>query len=297
MAEIQLTESETEVLHYLTIEFLTVKQIATRRKTGVKAVYEIVRGLKSKGVLTAKKYRYSSIGNIGGGYSEGVGLLRRGDENDKLRLHSEQFILTPISKDKNFPPPGTHLIVKGNRVHFYKDYIELFGSKTLSFWGSDPGEIINDSWDYWLSVFSIIENNYGCVLLKDRKTNIRRVKSHLSKTDSSEAKTLSVKGDKLRVFGDKDGKLSYLIDNSFNLNEFEAVHPLNFSEDMTRAEKHFNDWKNNDPITLTQLSALHKSLIQEVRVIAGEIRVLVDLIPRPPEVSEAPDDKLYNYFG
>jgi DNA-binding CsgD family transcriptional regulator len=48
---LQLTKTEQEILHLITDEFLTLKQIAYRRQTSLQAVYKIIKKLKEKGVL------------------------------------------------------------------------------------------------------------------------------------------------------------------------------------------------------------------------------------------------------
>lgn len=49
--EVDISPSQKEVLILLTKEFLTIKQIALRRKTSIQAIYKIIGKLKQKGIL------------------------------------------------------------------------------------------------------------------------------------------------------------------------------------------------------------------------------------------------------
>ena len=80
MGNIKLTPTEEEVLNMLTGEFLTVKQIALRRKCSRQAVHKILKKLKGKGAY-----------NIG---------LQKVDKangtiqpSNQIRLHAQQFII------------------------------------------------------------------------------------------------------------------------------------------------------------------------------------------------------------
>jgi DNA-binding CsgD family transcriptional regulator len=52
--DFSLTNIEKEVLHLISEEFLTIKQIAQRRDCSIQAVYKIMRRLKKKGYMEKK---------------------------------------------------------------------------------------------------------------------------------------------------------------------------------------------------------------------------------------------------
>ncbi len=60
MDKSELTKTEREVLNLLTEEFLTINQIAIRRKTSDKAVYKIGANIRRKG-YTVPKYKQCHI--------------------------------------------------------------------------------------------------------------------------------------------------------------------------------------------------------------------------------------------
>lgn len=63
-----LTKNQKEVYEYLTRDFLTIKQIAERRQTSLKAVYNIVNKLISFNIIDKNFKKINNVQNVGVGF-------------------------------------------------------------------------------------------------------------------------------------------------------------------------------------------------------------------------------------
>jgi len=75
--KIGLTTAQKEILHLLTDEFLTIKQIAQRRNVSLQAIYKIVAKLKKKGAFD-------------GGLNK-VRKVQSTHNKSDVRLHGQEF--------------------------------------------------------------------------------------------------------------------------------------------------------------------------------------------------------------
>jgi len=278
-----LSKNQKVILDMLTKDFLSVKDISTRRGITKRAVYKTITKLKEKGALISLQYNHFSRGSQLGGV---LPLPPTSNKAGNFRYHSQQFKIDYLGlQPGKFPGVGSHIFIDGNRVIFYEKYLEIFADKELSLWGASPSEALRENVLYFSRIFHILQAKYGVYIIKEGKPNIRMTKGHLAKIDSPEADFIDSSNSRLRVFSDVDGKLSYLVDNSHGCIEFEATHPTNHTEDMVRAEKHFNDWKNNNPPTLSEIMVIIKSLSENMKAITDTWR------------PDDKDSKLDNYFG
>lgn len=101
-----------------------------------------------------------------------------------------------------------------------------------------------------LTINFSIRNKYKLVLLKQEYADI----------ENELAKDYNSQKEKLAIYGD-DGKRWLLIDNSFNLNELETVHPTNAADDMDNCIKpFFDDLRKSGPLTISEILNVNKEL-------------------------------------
>lgn len=231
----KLTNCETEILHLLTEEFLTQKQIAQRRNCTRQAVNKIVRSLKKKGAYNLGLQKVDKTK----GTSQPI---------NQIRIHAQQFIIKIIWKDykyKNLLKKTSQLDIDGNTVNLWPNSVEIYSNQ--SFFGEDLTQAMAKSCKYWDRIIARLEHDTNCILKKPRCQNIRLARIHIAETDNEVAKDIENKGDRFfKIYGNDDGKLWFLIDNSFNLHEAEAVHSKRGVEDMRKVTNVFNDIRDKD---------------------------------------------------
>ena len=239
----KLTEREAEVLHLLTREFETPKQVAIRLKITDKRVYQIIKSLKKKGLITS---HYKAIEKLGGLYSRGGGI-------HSIRLHAQQFHITPVFRGEKYKDYVNKLVtIDGNSVMVYRNSIEVY-SNTF-FFGRDVDDVTAESMRYWTRFFRRLENDFDCIILKPRVNNIKLVKQGEYAEINNELATEARKeADKIRLYTDDDHKLWFVCDNSFNMDEAETVHPATSKRDMGDVVKPFMNTLRNNPHVLEDL--------------------------------------------
>jgi len=228
----KLTKAETEVLNLLTEDFLTVKQIAYRRKTSDKAVYKILRSLKKKG---AYDVGLKKVEKIDGTFQPYI---------NQIRLHGEQYIIKPIYQSIQYKKAiGKSIIIDGNTVRVHTESVVIYSNS--SFFGNNTTEATRKSVRYWNKFISRLEHELKAILIKPRSQNISRVKAEYAQIKNGLAKKCHREAEKIKIGADEDGKLWFEIDNSFNLHEAETKHPRTSEKDMqTTIEPFFNDLRD-----------------------------------------------------
>lgn len=261
-----LTKTEKEVLYLLTQEFLSVKKIAIRRGVSARSVRYIIRALKEKGAIDAR-------GNILPFFRctpEGSGRF------NQIRLHGQEFNIKLIYKDKRYKElqeKANILTIDGNTIRLYRDSIEVYGTK--SFYGDTAHAVTAKAFMYWNRFFSRLEEELKIIIVKHRYQNIRLVQAHYAEINNELAKDMEYKADRIRIYTKEDGKLWFLIDNSFNLHEAEAVHPSTSLQDIEAVTEHFNDIRENRPPTLTQIMQILKESQEINKDTAAGVNTLV----------------------
>jgi DNA-binding CsgD family transcriptional regulator len=253
------TKRETEVLHLLTKEFETPKQVAIRLQISDKRVYQIIKNLKKKGLITG---HFQAIEKVGGSIQGGI--------NKKLRLHGQQFHIQLIYRGDRFKDKVSKLItVDGNSIMVYRDSIEVY-SNTF-FFGSDVDKVTADSLRYWTKLFVRLESELDCIILKPRVDNIKLVKQgEYAEVNNELAIECKKQAEKIRVYSDDDGKLWFQVDNSFNMDEAETVHPVTSKRDMGDIIKPFMNTLRNNPNVLEDLFKAIR-LMQETQGVQAQL--------------------------
>ena len=239
-----LTNAEQEVLSYLSDDFLTIKKIAIRRRCGVRAVQKIVKKLKDKGILNSAFQK--------------VRKNRPTCEpicNHSIRLHSQEFNIKILYKDQRYKKlleKANTINIDGNTIRLYRNSIEIYSGQ--SFYADTAQKATVKSFKYWNRLFAKLENDLKLILIKPRSQNIKLVNQHYSEINNELAQECEKKADKIRVYTTDDGKLWFLIDNSFNLHEAETLHPQSSKHDMADTVRpFFNDLRDNNPPLISQV--------------------------------------------
>ena len=264
-----LTEKEREVYHYLTHDFLTPGQIAVRRQTSKNAVYKIIQRLKQKEILNKAFSRVEKIEST-------IQPFRNG-----IRLHGQEFNIQILYKDHRYKEKikkhSNLLYIDGNTIRLYKNSIEVYGEK--SFLADSVDKATANSMSYWQRFLSRLENDLDIILMKPRAQNIRLVNAHYSEIHNELAKDCNIKSEKIRIYSKDDGKLWFLIDNSFNLHEAETVHPETSTHDMGEIVKpFFNDLRDNRPPTLSEIMNLVNTIVKVNQETAAGLNTVVGLL-------------------
>lgn len=240
----KLTKKEQEILTLLTTEFLTVKQVALRRQTSVQSVYKIKKKLEKKGVLT-KQFKKVEKKRCGFKPFRALGV----------RLHGQEFNVKLLWKSPKYKEYiGKLVYIDGNTVRCYRDSVEVYGN--VSFEGVDEQRATAESLKYWQRFFSLLESDLKVIVVKPRKNNIELVRAHYAEINNEMAREAEVSGEHIRIFAREDGKLWFVIDNSFNLFEAETQHRETSKRDMMIVRKHLNDWRDNDPPSSSELMSM-----------------------------------------
>jgi DNA-binding CsgD family transcriptional regulator len=265
----KLTPAEREVLLMITKDFMTVKQVAIRRKTSTRAVYNIRKQLIEKGILNIVNQAVSH---------QDIRVHKKGGVFNScehpIRLHGEQFHIKIISCDDRY----RQLVSKGSKIITLDDQtivcnrnsIEIYS--TLSYFGKSTNECDSKALSYWTHFFVRLEQTVKCILMKRDHMNISRVKAEYAETNNEIAKTALRENDKVRVVG-ADGKVWLLIDNSFNFNECETVHPRDSKQDMQdTVQPFFNDLRENDYIPLSEVSKYMAQMSKQIYEISCAVQ-------------------------
>jgi DNA-binding Lrp family transcriptional regulator len=291
-----LTQKEKEVLKFLTEDFETPKRIAIRRQTSVQAVYKIINKLKKEGYIKKSFVRFKKSDV----------LLNPPHILNLIRLHGQEFNIKIISKDDRYKEilnKCNHIEQDGSTIRLYNDSIEVY--MPLMFYGEDAQQTDSKAIPVLQKLIYRLEDRLKVVLIKNGYENIKRVNAHYSEINNEVARDLRIKSDKLRIYTKEDGKLWFLMDYSLNVDEAEAVHPKTSKQDITTVKEFFNDLRDNEPCTITQLKQIIGSLAKEqletkqsVTAIAQSLNIVISLlkpIEQPKAIKE--DDTIPSYIN
>lgn len=261
-----LSPIQKHVLRCLTEEYLTPKQIANRRGTSTSAVYKIIRKLRKKG--------YISIGNKGGvttinppkNIQPPTDKLQHG-----IRLHAQEFNCKILWKSAAYDKllnQKNIIYFDNNTIRLFRNAIEVYSSSSRSFLAEDEQKATALSLKYWSTFFGQLEQRLRVILIKGVNTKIRQVNAHYAEINNELAKGCNERKVRISIFGTEDAKLWFKVDNSWQLNEAEALHPEASKQDMAKIKAFFNDIRDNTPPTVTELFSM----------VSGNLRATQDLI-------------------
>lgn len=270
---------QQEVFKMITKGFMTPKQVAIRRGTSIQAVYKTIRKLRQNSFFS---------GGFRGGFKKRDPLkdfkppTNKGQKAQKgIRLHGQEFncrvlwksgLYDRLLKTKNI------IFHDGNTIRLFLNVIEVYCDKNRSFFGQDEHRATAQSLSYWSKFFGILEQKLGIILIKGFNTNIRQVNAHYAEINNELAEEYNSKKVKISIFGTQDAKLWFKIDNSWQLYEAETLHPEQSKEDMTAIKRFFNDIRDNNPPTVTEIFKLTSNVVRSQQLYAENIQTHIKAI-------------------
>lgn len=294
-----MNQKEQQIIDLLTIDFLTIAQVASRLKVCERTVYRYIKKLTENGSL-------GKMMSGGGGWYRGVPLLEgqnivptnhteTNPNAHPIRLHGIQIknkIIRSSQKYQDLLKNTNYLTISGDTYQLSPHCLTVYIKK--SFFGKDTNDCSVDSINYVHNLLIRFENKYGMSLLKDRYETLKICKAHYSETNNELAKEHNLNKTKLNIKDVHDGKIWFEIDNSFNLNEAEFKHPTNCKHDCDAITDHFNFVRANPGVLPTVVTSLQS--------IADTLHVIVPAVfpnaqpataqpanPEPPADTTIPD--------
>ena len=292
----QLTATEKKIVPLISEQYLTVKQIAIRRKTSVRAVQKIVKSLKEKGALNIVRKQVR--------FFDSTSELSSSKARYRIRLHGQEWHIKILEKDERYKKllaKCNKITIDKNTVRLHRDTIEVYSGEGLSFIADDVHKATSRSLEYWDRFFTRLEHEFNVILVKNRFQNIMLVNQHYAEMNNELGEEVEKKGVKVKIYANDDGKLWFLIDNSFNLHEAETLHPNTAQGDMETVKAYFNDLRDNPHLRPSELLNLMGDTQKQINVIATGLRSIVELLK--PQVQEEQKEepkgqkRLQDYVG
>jgi hypothetical protein len=237
----KLTLAEQEVLHLISDEFLTLKQISKRRQCSLQAVYKIIKKLKQKGAY-------------GTGLNKVENIQPTFNQSD-IRLHGQEFNIRILFQDNKYQEllnKSNTLFIDSNTIRLYKNSIEIYSGN--SFYGKNSNEAEKHSLEYFERLFNRLEHDLSISIKKNRARNIKIVNQHYARGNSEICDNYTQKHERVWVYAEEDGKLCFITDDSFGFREDETIHPTTSKIDRKAIDKQINDWRLNNPPTNSELA-------------------------------------------
>lgn len=263
----ELTPNEKEVLHLLTIEFFTIKQVSLRRHTSDKAVYQIVDRLVKKGYLD--KQNFEALKKVPPYHLE---LEKSKVKMEQWRYHNLHFVVMPYSF---FPRYHKVRLEKGGYGINHREWVIKLHEETVEIQLQQFQDFVDD--DKYLATRKAEESfnrtlrevsaKFGFCVFKEGKANIKLVQEHLAKNPSSVAD--GSKLDFLNIRDIYDGKIWFTIDKSKG-HEHEYTKTNRVLSDAEKVEPYFNDFKDKQPLTNSELEGRFMQLLNVVEKITQQ---------------------------
>jgi DNA-binding CsgD family transcriptional regulator len=276
---VSLTNREKEVLTLLTIEYLTPAQIALRRKCSKQAVHKIIKSLVVKGAYNRRTLQSQAPSETKVDF---FGVTPRGGGGvppfpmEQIRLHAQRWRIEIINKSIAYNllrEKANTIKLDLNTVRLHKDVVEVYSNN--SFYGDTANNATVKSLSYWDGFFVRLEQELKVTLIKPRHNNIKLVYSEYAQVNNELAKQCNINQEKIKVYAKEDGKLWFLIDNSFKLHEAETVHAETAERDMQEViTPFFNDLRRN-PVTMSEIMDAINSLVQVNKETASGLNAVV----------------------
>lgn len=251
-----LTPTENEILNLIREGYTTAARIAAKRGTGRKAAYKVIRSLKLKGFIK------SSFGLVE--TTDPTPTPPKRLSTNYVRVHGQQFSIQILNRTAFYDKArakGNVVSWKGHTIKLHRNSIEVYGR--CDFTGETAQEAFNASLEYWNKFFMQMENRFRCVLIKPQKQNVRMVAMHIADVNNPLARKARLDHRKIQIYGNDDGRLWATCDFSNLFDEFECVHPETAKPDFEKtAERQLNDWRDNNPPTLSELHATISRMVE-----------------------------------
>lgn len=246
---------QKEILELLTGDNpLTIRQIAERRMTTIRAVNKIRNILQQKGLLAGDSYR-------------GFQTEHTAPAPPTRNLHGQRFkigiisFVTAYAEQQYREKIGNKgVLFIGNTIKLRREVIEVYSQARFN--GQTQADCDRDACLYWRRYFDALESKYGVVVVKQGYSNILETYCHISLLENGIAHRQNVLRDRIYYFDENTGKLWLETDRSFNGNDLEFVGtPADTRRDSALFEKHLRDWRNPNQATPSQLQKMQADMI------------------------------------
>ncbi len=187
-------------------------------------------------------------------------------KTDHVRGHSFMFVLSvpktdnwnrreEILKEMKIPYKklnifggGQGILFQGRKIHLTNKSVIVFEKESYisELAKKSQSQAVNN----FLRLIKSLERKLNLNLSFEGRYRFRVARQHYALIKNALAKQYNKQGKKLEVYNDKG--LWFLIDNSFNLNEAETVHPKSAVPDNEKVQNFFNSLKEN-PITSKEI--------------------------------------------
>jgi len=261
-----LTRAQQEVLILITEKYLTIEQIAKQRKCSPQAVYKLVKQLRNKGA-----------------YDTGLKTTFFGQPTSQpkyaKRLHGQEFNIKILTASKYYYEilkETNILYIDNHTIRLYRESIEIYAGDGVSFAGETEQVATSRSLRYWSRFFIKLEQKLKITLIKSGSFNIKLVNQHYGNFDTDFVNHFLEKGERIRIYANDNGKLWFLIDQSFGFIERENLHPETAKQDSEKVSKQLNDWRDFDPSTNSELDIKDKELEKRIKELEDKIKKLTD---------------------
>lgn len=240
---------QDSILKDLLENFLTVKQIANRRKTSVQAVYNCIKKLKKKGLI---------FGTCRGGLKSTTYGGRGGfNSTKKYRLHGQQFHIALLRKSEF---RNRTIRYKGATINMYRDSIEVYAGSN-EFTADTPQQAYDSSMLFWLTFFYRIEDKFKLFFIKDG-WGFDIVAAHYEERQNELAREYKREGrQRMQIRASEDGKVWLEMDKSLNTDNLEEKHPLTALPDANKISAYFNSIRDNDVLNPHETTVIIRDIL------------------------------------
>lgn len=136
---------------------------------------------------------------------------------------------------------GQRLIINGRKTHLTDKSIVIYDRS--SYFAEKAIEAKSNAVHSFISIIKKLERILHVELTSGSDYKFRVSRQHYALVKNALAQQCNAEGLKLEVRSEADNSLWFLIDNSFNLDEAEAVHPQTGTTDIKRVQDFFNGVK------------------------------------------------------
>ena len=305
----KITKTQEKIKIFLTEEFLTPKQVATRINTSNSNIYKHIRKVKERGHLDKnyteqKKVHKNECTDTSKTPSfplENIPYISEEKSLNEIRLHGQEFNVRILYQDHKYEKikKKTNLIdIDGNTIKLNEKSIEIYCGH--SFYANDSNKATYKSMNYLSRLFRKIEHDLKIVISKPRAQNVKIVNHHYAEINNEIAKEFNVNKEKLHIYCKNDGKLWLTIDNSFNLNEIETQHPETAQPDMNAIKPHLEAMRDPHTPNLKELSKVINELAKQNTETAIGLNSLIKLMsinPMQTNNSDKQNKENLKYIG
>lgn len=193
-------------------------------------------------------------------------------------------------KHLNIAGGGQRLVIDGRKTHLTNRSIVMYDK--ASYFAEKAVEAKSDAIHSFISTIKKLERLLHVELTTGSEYKWRVSRQHYAMVKNALAEQYNDTGEKLEVRSEGDNSLWFLIDNSFNLNEAEAVHPKAGMTDATKVQNFFNSVKTTGATIHSLLELNHG--IQELQAasaadqaaFAADLRTHVDVQKKTAELQQ-----------